>query len=130
MYIVGASPEDVRDVAREVGVAVANLEPYRKGLRVSLTLAPDKKYQRTSANAFHRGRRVHAVCFHGHYAFFVALFDRCPDAVVQTAGWGLPAVTYKRDDWEHQASALGDTDIGPPISPILYRDCCECEVGA
>lgn len=86
-------------------------------------------WQRVSASPFHRGRRVHAVCFHGYTAYMRRLFELAPQVRVETK---VPFGPLQRIKFETLAQLdaladdIGDLDIGPPISPIAYRDACSC----
>ena len=62
------------------------------------------------------------MCWHGHRDFFYALFHAAPDAIVITA-------KARYDGFEGFEANYPDTDtnIGPPISPIHYSQCCHCD---
>jgi len=127
MLIRGATPDDIRAAAAEVGVSLrggssqahsrgGEIRARGKGFRVQLCTAGERtpsgrvkpgtaRYRRLSSRD---GRTVPgAVCWHGHRDFMRALFARCPEAVIISA-----LATYRgADDFErtHRASAEGDT---------------------
>lgn len=104
-----------------VGVEIRELRPVGRGYR--FRLAPlEGKYQRTSASYFNRGRKVHAVCWHGHREFFYALFQHVPDAIVITAMARYEGLVGFEDTYPST-----DRNIGPPVSPIHYSECCTCD---
>ena len=79
-------------------------------------------YQRTSPSYFNRGRRVHAVCWHGFRDFFRAVFRREPDAVFRTI-----LATYRgSDDFETKYPETGYINFGPPIAPVTAAEVCAC----
>ena len=76
------------------------------------------KYGRISAS----GRRVKALCWHGHRDLFRHLFQAMPDLEIRTA-----RATYKGlDGFEAEYPATGDYNIGSMMSPLAYRNACEC----
>jgi hypothetical protein len=127
MLAKNVSLDTLSQAASDVGVRLSpDARDTNRGVRFTLALALDKKYQRTSTNMFFRGRRVNAVCFHGHEAFFRRLYALAPDADITSGMARFRSV----GDLNEQADGIGDRDVGPMASPIAYRDCCECEVGA
>lgn len=132
------SDDDIYDVASEVGVTIALAQSrvhgrppiYTKGRARIFTLKPDPStrdengnysYQRTSVG-FREGRRVHAVCWHGHRDFMRGIFRRDPDARIKTS-W---------DDWrgqqdfEDRMGATAWRNIGSMMYPTFAKDACLC----
>lgn len=70
-------------------------------------------------------RRVHAVCWHGHYAFMRTVLELDPTAVFVT---GIDRWEGLRDFME-RAWASADRNIGSIMYPDAYRDACNCEAG-
>jgi hypothetical protein len=96
--------------------------------RFRLGLEPDRKYGRTSASYFNMGRRVAAVCWHGHREFFRALFAIQPEARVQTAKTKTFAPGqrfYTADNFE-SIYRQSDGNIGSQLAPVNYSDACHC----
>lgn len=84
--------------------------------------SPMSKYQRTSASTFSRGRRVHAVCWHGFRDFFRAVYRVAPDATFRTA-----FDTWKgSEDFESRFRFSGHRNIGSQVAPMMAADACAC----
>src|SRR3989304_7695526 len=77
------------------------------------------KFSRVSSSAFHPERRVSALCWHGHKLLFEALLEINPEAVIRTMHTNT---TYSNDQREWAAPV-----IGPPIYPVRYSECCDCD---
>lgn len=61
----------------------------------------------------HNGRRVWAVCWHGHYAFMAALLEEDPYARIRSA-----VADWKgRDDFHTRAPDTAWDEVGP----MIYR---------
>ncbi len=117
--------EVILDAATFVGVEVRDLRPVGvTGYR--FTLAP---MSRTFERRSHNGRRVHALCWHGHREFFRRLFELAPDGKVQTAQTRrfVPGGWYTSANFEAVYRATGDNNIGSAFSPMRYADACECD---
>jgi hypothetical protein len=118
---------NVRDIsvlqqaAAHVGVRLDNVR-HLSGRRWAfvLRLGPEKLYQRVS----HRGRRVAAVCWHGHAAFFRELFKRDPHIEVRSR-WAAGAVHYTAENFERTYPETGNANIGSLMTPMAYRDACD-----
>ena len=125
-----ATLEHIETAAQGIG-SIENLQQVgRTGYRFVLRPLGDH-YRRVSASVmFHDGRRVNAVCWHGHREFFSTLFEVAPECKVQTAltrsqpfGWYTAA---------NFVDVYTDTDrnIGAPVAPIAHSDACMCDEGA
>ncbi len=101
-------------------------------LRYRLVLRPDKttrdpetgdcRYQRESASYFSGGRRVHAVCWHGHADFMTAVYQRDPKARFETA-----FATYSdRADFARNYVETAFRNVGAPIAPVSAASACRC----
>jgi hypothetical protein len=81
------------------------------------------RYQRTSANALHPARRVHAVCWHGFRDFFRAAFRYEPEAVFRTA-----LATWRGSDhFEAYFMETANKNVGSQMLPRRITDCCTCQ---
>ena len=119
MLIHRATRADIEHAARVVGVAV-DVRPYRGAWRVKVNLGADKRWMRRAGNC----RRIGAVCWHGFEAFFVALFNRCPNASADTR-----IIYYKRQegflrDYRYTATR----NIGSSTHPVMLQDACDCTI--
>ena len=88
MIAYNVDEQDLCRAAYRAGVVLTGQQqrrdgtPIKAGRGLRFTLLPDgKRYQRRS----YTGRRVNALCWHGHYAFMAALFERVPDARLVSA---------------------------------------------
>lgn len=109
--------------AEAVGVRLNNIRNANaRGTRIAfvLRLGPAKLYQRLSPT----GRRVAAVCWHGHAAFFRELFRLDPRVEVRSSWVGGPT-HYTAENFEHTYPSTGDANIGSMYAPMAYRDACD-----
>jgi len=118
----------LRDCAAEVGVELYELREEGRALRFRIVPTAykdargDHKYQRVSVSVFREGRRVHAVCWHGHRDFMRAIFRANPDARIKTG-----IADYRgSDDFEQKFEATGDRNVGSLMYPMRMRDACKC----
>ena len=127
MLVYNVNPQDLQEAAYRAGVVLTGQQQQRdgtpiksgRGLRFTLQLRPDKRYQRRGFT----GRRISAVCWHGHYAFMAALFERVPNARLVSA-----AARYDgKEAFEAFADRTGDRNVGSQVRPLSYRDACDCE---
>lgn len=118
----------LQQAAQKVGTEIIE---YRQaggtGVRFRLGLAPDKKWRRKSASPFSQGRKVNAVCWHGHREFFRELFKLSPESRVQTAQtrrFAKGERFYTVDNFER---VFEDTDvnIGSQMAPMYYSEACQ-----
>ena len=129
------SDHEIRAVASEVGVRLYMGDIRRDGRAWNFRLAldtsdPSRKeehdgywlYQRTSASYFNEGRKIAAVCWHGHRDFMRAIFALDPEARIKTA-WA----DYRGSQlFEDIFPQTGDRNIGSMIYPISARNACAC----
>lgn len=109
---------ELGEIAEELGIRLYN---YRtEGRAHAFVLRPlGDRYRRFSP----RGRKVWAVCWHGHRDFFKALFERDPDARVRSQ-----MATYNgREDFLAKHEATEWTNVGSLLYPAYYGELCECE---
>lgn len=112
MKVWNVEAATVEAAARSIGVEVSPIRERGRALQFTLRLGASREYQRRSP----RGRRIAAVCWHGHRDFFRTLFWMAPAAKVSTAQTRrLPRGErfYTRETfslWE----------------PARYSDCCDC----
>lgn len=108
MLVRNASLAALHGAAQDAGVKLRGLRIAGHKNAFRFTLEPvDDRWRRIGA----KGRRVHAVCYHGHYAFFESLYERHPDARVHTA-----LASYRSaGDFEAKALAAGRKRIGPGL---------------
>jgi hypothetical protein len=140
MKIYDVPKHDLETIARTVGVELSGDDVSNsRGDRWQGRLIPDNsethgtselaKYQRTSASQFGysdrlgRGRKVHAVCWHGYRDFMQAVFDRFPAARIQTS-----FADYRgAEDFADKYPATAYKNIGSLMYPVYVSDACECE---
>lgn len=124
MLTYGFTQEMIERAAQRANVRLVDFRPAghdragRPKFRFRLGLVGER-WRRLN----HRGdRKVAAVCWHGHKAFFDLLFEQGRDGRVVTAHADYDGYArYKRD-----FGATGDTNIGSIMQPTLYRYACEC----
>lgn len=108
----------LHQAARNVGVRVENLRPMGRRWAFVLRLGPDKRYQRLSPS----GRKVAAVCWHGHAAFFRELFKLDKNVEVRTNFNGK--THYTASNFEETYKHTGHQNIGSQVNPCAYMDAC------
>lgn len=123
MLVIGFDEQQIKQAAQDVGVQLLDLRAEgrtRAGLpkfRFRLALAGER-WRRIG----HTGRRVAAVCWHGHKAFFTRLFALNPDGIVRTS-----MVEYNgQQEFDRKYAETGDRNIGSLYQPLLYKHACEC----
>lgn len=115
--------------AAENGIRVEVSAPLNRkdtAYRFTLKLGPDKVYQRTSATQTTKAgepRKVAAVCWHGHAAFFRRLFELEPTAIVTSSRMG--DIRYTADTFETVYPATDGWNIGSIFAPCVFRDACD-----
>jgi len=98
----------------------------RKGSRLRFRLKPfDGKYNDWLWYRMgHSGRKVHAVCWHGHLRFFRELYNLCPKAKIITSH----AKYNSRDDLEDKKMVSYLYNMGSMFRPMQYGSACFCEL--
>ena len=117
MIARGVTAGQLAGAAKTVGVHLKDVRPNGRG--TAFTLALDgEKYRRRG----HSGRRIAAVCWHGHYDFFQEVYHQEEGAIIITA----QARYNNRADFEYSAEATGSQNIGSQVEPLAYQDACDC----
>lgn len=121
MLFRNVEPAIIAEAAARVGAVLysQSADTRRLTLRPSATC----KYRRVSAGFGRQGRRVNAVCWHGHREFFRALFALAPEAVVSTA-----LARYTAENFE-SAYPSTDRNIGPMVASMFHSEACSCPEG-
>jgi hypothetical protein len=70
-------------------------------------------------------RRKHAVCWHGHEAFFREVFRVNPCAVIKTAGYGNK-VYHSVEELNAACHYAEYQDFGTKYRPVYLEDMCFC----
>ncbi len=130
MVILGIDRHQLETAAESVGVALYELNATGSGYRFTIRPHADperrERYRRRSAGYTSRGRKVHAVCWHGHRDFFRAVFELAPAAKARTAFARYDGA----EDFESSFRATADHQIGPEVAPITIAEACSCGEGA
>ncbi len=121
MIVRNATETTIRQAAGAAGVDLNNFRPQGRGFAFTLGLVGETWRRRS-----HLGRRVAAVCWHGHRAFMQTLFHYAPNARLKSA-----AVQYDGHlEFWAKHNATGDRNIGSMMEPMAYRDACDCGMEA
>lgn len=126
MKIWGLTQEQLEQIAQEVGVQLYEVRENGRALQFSLRPAGERnadghlKWQRRSASWMHTERRVHAVCYHGHYHFYKVAFAQGATRI-KTA-----LADYAPENFEDRALDVGYRNIGAPIYPVQMNEACFC----
>ena len=132
------SSDDLYDIAEDIGVRISDRgttfdhrpEIRKTGRAYNFSLRPSEyrdeygnhHYQRVSASAFTSGRRVHAVCWHGHRDFMKALYERDPDARIKTMWADYKGVA----DFEEKFPETAYRNVGSMMYPMFASEVCTC----
>ncbi|MEK7505901.1 MAG: hypothetical protein AAB597_03360 [Patescibacteria group bacterium] len=122
MLIWGIGELDLQGIAQQVGVQLVGPESVGRGLRFTLRPGDDRKWQRRSATS---GRRINAVCFHGHKAFMEAVFALYPEARIKSVMADYRGV----EEFNRQHEEVGDRNISNRMRPMSFWKACDCEWG-
>lgn len=116
------APQDaIIKSAEDAGVRVTCEHDKGNFYRVRLFPIGDT-FRRTSASVFHEGRRVNAVCWHGHLEFMRLLYGYAPDAVIHTSMATYRSLTELMD----RCYDSYYRNVGSQIYPREYGECCLC----
>jgi hypothetical protein len=96
-------------------------EPERKGNFLHFTLTVHNSSGK-GARRSNTGRRIAALCWHGHRDVMRTIFDNYPDALLITALARYDGAESFADQFE----ATGNGNIGSIARPCKLRDACEC----
>ena len=124
MIIGGMTEKQIREGVRLVDNAQVQSmgrrgNQYRVKLTVDSTKDGERLYRLSPGG---RGRKMHALCWHGFRAVMREWFRLCPDARIYTA-----MATYKgSDDFEMHHDITGNANIGSQFFPMKVRDACDC----
>lgn len=130
MLFKNVAPEIVDACAMEVGAIAYRQSQDRR--RAVLRPLPESPYRRRSNS----GRRVNAVCWHLHRDFFRSLFERAPDAIVETRLAPIFDVNapqkptrYTAENFESSFEETGSVNVGSTFDPLPMRGACDCPEG-
>lgn len=136
--------QELQAIAHEIGVQISGSgntqpaagKPITRGRNAGRTLytfvlRPDRstanadgncRHQRESAGYSSQGRKVHAVCWHGHADFMTLVFEADDTARIETG-----IATYAgRDDFLAHYVGTAFRNIGAPIAPVAMASACRC----
>ena len=120
MRALQVTQSELVTAACESGVRLNDLNSINKGnTSYQFTIRPiDDRWQRVSP----RGRKVHAVCWHGHLDFMRCLYSINPVAKFRT---GMARYDSLADLESNKGNAY-HRNIGSMMYPTYYGDACEC----
>lgn len=132
-------PAEIRQVAQSVGVKIhsdwagSGIRKDGRAWNFRLALNSDVpkvskeagyKYQRTSTSGWADGRKVAAVCWHGHRDFMRAVFRLDPNARFKTA-----IADWKgSEDFEQRFAQTAFDNKGSIMFPVFAKDACTCSM--
>lgn len=120
-------PSVITRAANTVGVRIDNYRTVNaKGTRVAFVLRLTSGLPHVWQRLSHSGRRVAAVCWHGHEAFFRELFKLDPSIEIRTH-WAGGDIHYTADNFEQTFGETGYANVGSVYEPCAYRDACDPE---
>tara|TARA_Y100000310_G_C20214602_1_gene592946 strand:- start:36 stop:407 length:372 start_codon:yes stop_codon:yes gene_type:complete len=123
MKVLNVHLQQLEHTAESVDVSIENHQfQNSKGTSHTFVLRPtgNKQWQRVNPVS---GRRVHAVCWHGHLAFYRKLFAVVPNAKIRTT----MANYNSREELEDKKLDSYWKQAGSMMYPWSYgADGCEC----
>jgi len=124
MVAYGVPVADLHKLAESIGARLEGVGERGKGTK--FVLRPDgstETYRKVNPVS---GRRVAAICWHGHFEFFRELFRAYPSAKVKSS-----VLTYNgAEEFNEKASETGEARASSvPLchGDFTERDCCQCE---
>lgn len=126
MQIWGVTREYAEAVAQDLGFRLDNVRPSSNGFKCVLRpISGDKstRFRRTSASIFHGGRRVNAVCYHGHYAWMKSLLLHNPHGRIKSSMFDYKGL----GEFNANAYDVGYRNIGSMYCPTSLSDACLCD---
>lgn len=132
LYSRTLSTTDLDVIAAELGIQVERGSDFfgPRARRIGVKLFPEKgsdQFRLIRATSYTKSgrRRVHAVCWHGHYAFMRAVFMLDANAKFRTA----LATWDGRQDFFDRAYYSGHRNIGSMVEPLAHGNACDCWAG-
>jgi hypothetical protein len=130
MRVTNITRDQLQKAANDIGVKVDIESLNKKNDRFRVKVSPgdykdddgNRKYQRISASPFQKGRKVHAVCWHGFRDFFRACFEQEPNAVFKT----MLDTWNGSQDFESRYRLSGRRNIGTQMKPVAMCQACAC----
>ena len=117
MIIRGLLEQQLTECAENVGVNLYNIRKSGRGFRFQLKLKGEE-YRRYSNS----GRKVAAVCWHGHRDFFREVYDINSQATIIT----MLARYENSEHFEQIYPTTGNTNIGSIFNPLSIQNACQC----
>jgi|SRR5579864_3257581 len=115
--------KDLRKISENLNIVVQISKSWitrqkKNGFTFTLSLGSSRRFQRVG----NTGRKVFAVCYHGHYDFMKAVYDKDPNARIVSS-----MAKYENiESFELQAPELAYRNIGSIIEPLEYSQACLC----
>lgn len=144
MIIRGLSREQLEECARQAQVRLYNMRP--KGTGWALVLRPMPELcpsclgsggighcNRCGASGYvgsgdkwrsrKRGRRVWAVCFHGHMDFMLRVFDKNVQATIISSIARYDGLR----NFAEKFMRVGELNVGSMLEPVCADEACDCD---
>ena len=112
--------DEQREIGRELGIELYELREHGQRVRrYQYTLRPaTERYRSWDPMS---GRRIWAVCWHGHRDYMRAVYELDPSARFKSA-----MADYRgADDFESKFPDTAYTNVGSQMFPVLAREKCE-----
>jgi hypothetical protein len=126
MKVYGIEPHILRNIARDLDIELSNVK--QNGRALSLVLRPcgekDEHGNRPWQRMSNSGRRIHAVCWHGHWQF---MYKALGSGATRITSSRFFDADYTPENFEEAAEETGDINIGSEYYPMRARDACFCE---
>ncbi len=122
MEVRGLNLGQLESAATDTGAELYNVRQKRQdGMGHAFVIRPLGELFRKYTP--HTGRKVWAVCYHGHAAFMQRVFDINPDATIISAMERFDGV----QDFREKACDVGDQNVGSSYQPAYFSTACKCD---
>ena len=124
MTCQGVTLSELEAIAAEVGVKLHQASEGGKRVPfVRFTLRPiGEAYRKVNFLHSEEGRRVNAVCYHGHCAFFDLLFERFPAALIVSSSSKYAGF----EDYAEKRDAADVLEGNPYHGQVRFSTQCKC----
>ena len=120
MEVRGLTLDQITSAATDTGVELYNVRQKRRdGTSHAFVIRPLGELFRKFSPP---GRRVWAVCYHGHAAFMQRVFDINPEATLIS----MMERFNGRADFQDKACAVANHNVGSAYQPADFGNACKC----
>ena len=134
MFVFDVHIDDIKDIVATVSkegydgnIIIKSIEDKtnRNGFRTTFNITVQSSRDKGSKVKVYSGRRISAACWHAHRDVLKELFERFPNARVQSGR--LAKIEYNgKDDFYNKFPSTGYINMGSQAFPEQVREQCDC----